>query len=409
MTLLPAAIIAGLGLGEPVTLVARRNPYSDSYDPIEVGGVRLDLTAATSVRYTDNVFFDENDAAVSDVVFGFEVGASAATEVGRTALRVSAGLDRQQFVDTSTETVTNGRIAGGATYRLDDATNLDLRASYRGDAEARVFIDAFAASAEPIRFSALDIEGSVDRTRGRWIMKLSAFRNALDYKSGLDRDGDVIEQDFRDQTTNGAGLDILFKVFGTDVGVGGYGKYSRIRFSTPFAGESLDHEIVEGGAAILTPQEAIYSLDARVGVFNREFDSPLRPTITELTYRANLVYTPILRTNLSVYVDRAPDPTAIDGAGSRIRTAQRVGVDHEFLPTLFGSAAYERSTFDFEELGRDVTEVGFRVGMRWVLNEAAELVGEARYFDRSTEFDDPDTFEADRDVLNVSLRAGLRF
>ena len=109
-------------------------------------------------------------------------------------------------------------------------------------------------------------------------------------------------------------------------------------------------------------------------------------------------------TQLEAEVERSVEPTATNGASSKIRTEASLKVRHELFRSvvLRADATYRREKF--KELGRTDDDYRFRVGAEYLINRFFSIGVRYRYWERDSNFS---SREFRRNTITLRLDARL--
>jgi hypothetical protein len=383
--------------------VRSRNPFAGEYEPIGLGAFKLTSSLAATVGYDANVFFDEDDE-VEDGFFETVGDASLDYDRDRYRAVIDATVRDRRFFSETSESATTGNLGLALDYRVDDGTTVALTARAAALTQTRADIESPSATASRIDYDTANLGLAVRHRREAWRLGAALNLARADYDDARDRQGSLLDQDFRDRTTKSAQLSASH-VWPSGIALGG--EVSHTISDLKFVPGSLnrDSEATRVNLVLTTEGERIMTATARLGWQRRDFEEPTLADRDRLVADMAFRYRPSRLTDL--FLDLGIDQQVSTVENQAGVTIYSIGgrVDHEWLPQVILSAGGGYQTYDFERTDREDDVWELSAGVLYHLAAQASLRGDARYYSRETMFDDP---LAD-DILRVSPELSLGF
>ncbi|MEM7005755.1 MAG: outer membrane beta-barrel protein [Pseudomonadota bacterium] len=358
-------------------------------EPIRLGSFQTRASFAAGGYYVDNVFATESNE-VSDFAFTFRPTLDVASDWSRHSIGLNASVERFEFIDQSSESVTNAQLTGRGRVDINSDWYVDVRAFVRQRNEPRTQISILDDFGEPVELQEYGGDAFVNFQRSRFRARLGYEYVTTDFNDVEAFDPSIpgVDQDFRDvdtQTVRGR----LTYALTRDYAVFVQGSYFDRDFKnltevSPglFADRDSDGFTIEGGLNF--ELQGPFRGDVAVGYLEEDRVSPLFGDIEGLSVDGRLQWFPSRLTTVTASASRRTTDVGLVTAAAATSTSGNLRVDHELLRNVLLYAQGGVFNTDFTDDDRDDTffDVGF--GSIYKINKRVHLEGFYRYTNRDS-------------------------
>lgn len=358
-------------------------------EPIRLGSFQTRASFAAGGYYVDNVFATESNE-VSDFAFTFRPTLDVASDWSRHSIGLNASVERFEFIDQSSESVTNAQLTGRGRVDINRDWYVDGRAFVRQRNEPRTQISILDDFGEPVELQQYGGDAFVNFERSRFRARLGYEYVTTDFNDVEAFDPSIpgVDQDFRDvdtQTVRGR----LTYALTRDYAVFVQGSYFDRDFKnltevSPglFADRDSDGFTIEGGLNF--ELQGPFRGDVAVGYLEEDRVSPLFGDIEGLSLDGRLQWFPSRLTTVTASASRRTTDVGLVTAAAATSTSGNLRVDHELLRNVLLYAQGGVFNTDFTDDDRDDTffDVGF--GSIYKINKRVHLEGFYRYTNRDS-------------------------
>ncbi|MEM8634818.1 MAG: outer membrane beta-barrel protein [Pseudomonadota bacterium] len=358
-------------------------------EPIRLGSFQTRASFAAGGYYVDNVFATESNE-VSDFAFTFRPTLDVASDWSRHSIGLNASVERFEFIDQSSESVTNAQLTGRGRVDINRDWYVDGRAFVRQRNEPRTQISILDDFGEPVELQQYGGDAFVNFERSRFRARLGYEYVTTDFNDVEAFDPSIpgVDQDFRDvdtQTVRGR----LTYALTRDYAVFVQGSYFDRDFKnltevSPglFADRDSDGFTIEGGLNF--ELQGPFRGDVAVGYLEEDRVSPLFGDIEGLSVDGRLQWFPSRLTTVTASASRRTTDVGLVTAAAATSTSGNLRVDHELLRNVLLYAQGGVFNTDFTDDDRDDTffDVGF--GSIYKINKRVHLEGFYRYTNRDS-------------------------
>ena len=369
---------------------------------IRAGAFTLAPKATAAVTSDDNIYATKNNE--TDDLIGTLIGEIAATtNWSRHDVTASVKVQNDSYQDNSNEDATtyNAKVAG----RLDVMRDFALvgGANFEHDVEARTASGiASTTLAKPVRYdiSGFDLGGARAFNRLR-LTGAYAYRDA-NYEDARDLNGLVVDQDYRDHTTQRASLRGDYAVSpNTALFVKWAG--NRRDYDTPALGgynrDSDGYELTAGADLDLT---GVIRGQVQVGYLSQDFEDINTSDISGFDASGEIEWFPTQITTVTFRAAREVQDTGLITSPAALATTGGVQVDHELLRNLLLTGRYEYSTSDYQRIDRKDDRSAAVFGVNYLANRHFNVQLFYSYLKQSSS-GDPSTVGVDYTVNRFSV------
>ncbi len=382
-----------------------RERYQRDFDPepLRLGGFITRPVLELGAESDDNAFADPEDEQ-SDVIATARPRIDLVTDWSRNQLGATVEVERREYLDISSESVTNFR--GGLRGRLDIGSDLNLTGavSFADENEERGSVAALDTFAEPVNVQFFGGEVGARFTRDRIQLRADLSTRTLSYDDVPLVAGGTADQGFRDYTENRLRTRAAYAI-SPDIAV----------FAQAVADQRVYDELslVDGelvsrdsnGYAFQVGTDfelpALLRGDVAVGYLQDNKDSDMFADFDGPAVDASVEWVPSRLTTVTLDAARRVIDPGLEEAGSAFETSAGVRVDHELYRNIILFAGIDWRQREFDDIDRDDDTLGARLGAIYKLNKRVHLEGYYRRRDRDSSRPEAD-FE--QNILGLSLR-----
>jgi hypothetical protein len=375
------------GLGErPVA------SHPQDYKPlgIRAGSFMLHPGAQLAAEYTDNAFY-ASDKAQDDYIFHVRPYINAQSTWSRHSLNVSLAADIARYKDFSERDYEdyllgiNGRVdvrnRSFFTYGLDYMDlheGLNNRASEQG--------------VRPTRYNQSSASVGYDHTFNRLQLAGSYYLGKLNYDNVLGADGEVIDNQDRDRSTNNLSLRAGYQ-FKTDKQV--FATYSVYKEDFDQRHDRNGYE--RGGDGYSAGAGLAFTLTGKLNgnvaalYHDRSYDDPRLPNTSGWGGSAALQWNATKMTSVYGMVSSSVEDTTESNSSGILQTVYSLRADHALQRYLQLSGYLSYRASDYQPIdrtlpdtrGKDNTMI-YGLGLNWFINRHAYLNASYQYEDFSS-------------------------
>lgn len=382
-----------------------RERYQRDFDPepLRLGAFVSRPVLELGAESDDNAFADPQDEQ-SDVIATARPRIDLSTDWSRNQLGATLEVERREYLDISSESVTNYR--GGLRGRLDIGNDFDVtgRVSFADENEERGSVAALDTFAEPVNVQFFGGELGARYTRERIQLRADLSTRTLSYDDVPLVAGGTADQSFRDYTENRLRTRAAYAI-SPDVAVFAQATADQREYDelSLVDGELVSRDSDGFALQVGTDFElpALLRGDVAIGYLEDNKDSDVFADFDGIAVDAQVEWFPSRLTTVTVDAARRVIDPGLAEAGSAFETSAGVRVDHELYRNiiLFGGIDWRQREFD--DIDRDDDTLGARVGAIYKLNKRLHLEGYYRRRDRDSSRADAD-FE--QNIFGISLR-----
>ena len=369
---------------------------------IRAGAFTLAPKATASVTSDDNIYATKNNE--TDDLIGTLIGEIAATtNWSRHDVTANVKLQNDAYQDHSEEDATT--YAANVTGRVDVMRDFALvgGARFEHDVEARTASGiASTTLAKPVRYdlSGFDLGGARAFNRLR-VTAAYSYRD-IDYDDARDLNNLVVDQDYRDHSTERASLRGDYAVSpNTALFVKAEG--NRRRYDSASSGgfnrDSDGYVITTGADLDLTG--VIRGL-VQVGYLSQDFEDPSTSDISGFAASGEIEWFPTQLTTVTFRAAREVQDTGLITSPAALATTGGVQVDHELLRNLLLTGRYEYSTSDYQRIDRKDDRSAAIFGVNYLANRHFNVQLFYSYLKQSSS-GDPSAVGVDYTVNRLSI------
>jgi len=315
----------------------------------------------------------------------------------RHELNFNAGADLARYRDNGDEDYNDFWLNSDGRYDINENSNVFGGIGVRRDHEDRTSPEG-AVGVEPVQYDSLDAHAGYARRLGQTVLRLGGTAQRLNYKNGVDADGNVINNDDRDRDVYALGARLTYlqspsiRPF-----VQGSAEARRYRDQRDDYGNERDSDGYRAAAGVSFDSGAGLSGEVYGGVMYQDFDDPRFDSITrpDVGARVNWQATPTTRVRASV--DRSLEETtywqfadgAPDFASSYLYSRAEVLAEHRLTPrtTLSALASFGQAAYQGVDRTDDLIGAGF--GVEYKLTKNLRLQFDYRHYQRDSDYRDP--------------------
>ncbi|MEM6900613.1 MAG: outer membrane beta-barrel protein [Pseudomonadota bacterium] len=358
-------------------------------EPIRLGSFQTRASFAAGGYYVDNVFATESNE-VSDFAFTFRPTLDIASDWSRHSIGLNASVERFEFIDESSESVTNAQLAGRGRVDINSDWYVDGNAFVRQRNEPRTQISILDDFGEPVELQEYGGNAFVNYERSRIRARFGYEYVTTDFNDVEAFDPSIpgVDQDFRDvdtQTIRGRVSYALTRDYAVFVQGSYFDRdFDNLTEISPglFADRDSDGFTIEGGLNF--ELQGPFRGDVAVGYLEENRVSPLFGDIEGLSVDGRLQWFPSRLTTVTASASRRTSDVGLIDAAAAVATSGNLRVDHELLRNVLLYAQGGVFTTDFTDDDRDDTffDVGF--GSIYKINKRVHLEGFYRYTNRDS-------------------------
>jgi hypothetical protein len=335
---------------------------------IKAGAFTLAPKATASLTTDDNIYAtntNETDDLIGTLIA--EVGAT--TNWSRHDLTANVKVQNDSYQDHSEENATT--YAANVSGRLDVQRDFALvgGARFEHDVEARTASGiASTTLAKPVRYdlSGFDLGGARAFNRTR-ITAAYAYRD-IDYDDARDLNNLVVDQDYRDHSTERASLRGDYAVSPNSAffvkAEGNRRKYDHAT-SGGFNRDSDGYQITTGVDLDLT---GVIRGQAQIGYLSQDFEDPTTSDISGFAASGEIEWFPTQITTVTFRAAREVQDTGLITSPAALNTTGGVQVDHELLRNLLLTGRFEYSNSDYQRIDREDDRTAAIFGVNYLTN-----------------------------------------
>lgn len=315
----------------------------------------------------------------------------------RHELNFNAGADLARYRDSGDEDYNDFWLNTDGRYDIDEESNVFGGVGISRDHEDRTSPEG-AVGVEPVQYDSLDAHAGYARRIGQTVLRLGGTAQRLNYKDGIDADGNVINNDDRDRDVYALGARLSFlRSPSVRPFVQASAETRRYRDERDDYGNQRDSDGYRAAAGVSFDYGAGLSGEVYGGVLYQDFEDPSFDSITrpDVGARINWQATPTTRVRASV--DRSLEETtywqfangAPDFASSYLYSRAEVLAEHRLTPrtTLSATASFGQAAYQGVDRTDDLIGAGF--GVEYKLTKNLRLQLDYRHYQRDSDYRDP--------------------
>jgi hypothetical protein len=336
------------------------------YEPrgLRLGVFDVSPSLDVDLNSNDNVFYDAVNEQ-SDTYVTLRPQVQIASDWGRHRLTGLLRATTTSYSKYDSENTSSWEAAVAGRLDVHGNSNIFGGVNYSKNYEPRYDPSTPQDNIEPIQYDSLVTNlGFV--AEGNRLRFTGALTNTdLDYKNGVDVNGNPVIQDFRDYSRMEYKARVDY-AFSPDTAL--YAVYignKRDYDLNTSNRDSTGYDAAIGASFDLTN---LIRGEAQIGYQKQEYDNPLFTDVDGVSFLANVQYFPTQLITVSLDASRTIQETPYIGASGYTSTASSIGVDYELLRTLVLSASYGFTTDDYNGLDRKDDRTEFLVGGRYLVN-----------------------------------------
>lgn len=370
-----------------------------AYDPL---GLRLrsfevfpSITA--TVAHDDNVYASETNEE-SDLITEISPALLIRSAWPRHELSLNLEGEARRYADFDAEDANSWRASVDGRVDVRRTLRIYGGVSESDGREARGSNDP-AGIAEPIAVRETRAAARVEADLNRVRLSAGAATSDIDYDDAPLLLGGVLDQDFRDRTSDSwfARADYALSP-GTSLFV----TYEERTYDYTTVAQR-DYETQQVLAGVATEFGNLIRGEFAVGQVSSSFDEPGASEPDGLSLRGHIEWYPRQTTTVTFDIGRDIAESSIAPAASTLREDFAVRVDHELRRNIILSAGVRRANEDFNAVDRTDESEGWHTGVRWLVNRLAE-VGLVYAHDEEVSRGADRDRDFTRNVLALSLR-----
>ena len=342
----------------------------DLGDELRLGSFAILPTAKVDTTYVDNVFVDETEKRVDDLILETGGETEVLSQWSRHGLAIFGSYKRNKYTDNDSESFNDRGFGGRAWLDMGRASRLTVDGSFRKSVETRQTLQTADGAIAPVEFSESYVGATLDIVHTRFREEIGVrFEKSNFFDAVSAFDGSTIDQDFRDEKFASVYARQYVRVRPTiEMFVEARGWNRRFEEVTgqPFpsqdsrayalsSGVAFDINKVARGEVLAGYQKEDFENDDFVDLSGFFLEAEMNMFVSDLT-------------TVNVNAARAINPSGILGIGGFVQSTASVGVDHELTRKILlsGEIGYR-----LDELGDiDREDHVFTAGV-----EASYLIG----------------------------------
>ncbi|MEM7267631.1 MAG: outer membrane beta-barrel protein [Pseudomonadota bacterium] len=340
---------------------------------VRIGTILLTPTVTASAIYDDNIF-REDSGAKSSIEARAEASVKAATDWRRHALSLEFGAMAGAFTSSPADDYLDGFVAANAIIDATRATRARFRLRAQREHERRGDDDAPTALSGPIEQLALLADATIQYAPGRLRLQPSLRIERRDFQDRSLSAGGVADQDDRDRTVIGAGIEAAYNLPGPLEAVAAADlaltDFDAVRDRN---GEDRDNTTISVDVGIESEPERIVSGAVSVGFFRRSQHDARLSDVSGFAGRGSVTWSPSRLWSIRLAGYRGVEETTIANASSTLVTYAEVEGKYEVrrFVDVSASAAFERRSFRGADRRDDTVTIG--AGLVWKARETVTV------------------------------------
>ena len=362
------------------TVAERARPGLDA-DGMPVGAMRLYPSVGVRLRYTDNVFADDNMKA-SDTAFHVLPELRLQSRSPRHRAELGGNADIARYADLRTEDFDDFRFWALGDMQVRNG-KLEARLRLSDIHEDRTSPDD-ARGTELTRFKQNSVTAAYTHHPGRLLLKLDGLYRTLDFSSTQTSSG-IVDNNDRDRSQLGVGLRAGYSM-SPDYVLFAEARADSIDYDQTFDrnGFARSSDGIEFRAGTLLDFSGRTSGEFFVGYLRRKYDDSRYDNVTGPSFGGEIAWNATRLTTVGIAASRTVRGTTIVGASGIFRSAASIRVDHELRRNLILSGSLEYWNDDFQNIDR-TDDLGFvELGARYMMSRYARIEMGYRYQSRDT-------------------------
>jgi len=332
--------------GSKLEAEAERPP---ALEPVgaRIGVFRAFVGGDVAAVYDDNIFA-QDVGKVSDTYLKISPKLRLVSDTSRYKFNFSAGLDRYEYSDESSENRTDWNVSSDIVAELLRDTSVTFNVGYRRTHEERGAPDSPVTARSPVRYSSFTAGGGLSREVGRLQLRTIVDYERLDYRDGRLGNGAPINNDDRDRQYVAGGGEISYE-FSPGYRVYGRALFDRVAYKDPFDDAGFNRDAkgyrLTGGVKFDLTNVIEGSLFA--GYMRRNYKDPRFASYGGEAYGASIRWKPSRLTTVSISANRAVQETTQVGYRGYISTNFGVRVEHDLTRffQITGGARYDKNKY----------------------------------------------------------------
>lgn len=366
----------------------------------EGSGFTFGATAAAGEMFSDNIYVTKN-YPVGDTISTLALGGTAGWKGSTDQFSIAAGTNLGRYAQHATENYDDYYLNGTGRVQVDSATTLFGGAREDWTHESRESPDALNGIT-PTQYRSGDFYAGLLRSFTDFVLRVGAAIDTYAFDDVQSSQG-LIDSHDRNRAQYEAGARIAYRWTDTlQPFVQAYYDTRRYDQSPDDFGYRRNSSGYRAAAGIAgnfsTMQGEIYA-----GVLSQDFSDTRFSDATKLDFGARFRWRPVAGTQISAFLDRSLEETALAGSSGYLRTALGGAVESEIRPDLYLSGHLNYAQNDYQDVGRTdrVNDIG--MGTRYFLSPNFYLSIDDSFLHRTSNIADADFYEN-----RVWLRVGAQ-
>jgi len=332
----------------------------------------------------------------------------------RHELNFNAGAELARYRDNGDEDYNDFWIDADGRYDINAVSNVFGGLGYTRTHEDRTSPEG-AGGIEPVTYDSIDAHGGYARRIGQTVLRIGGTAQRLDYDSGINADGIVINHDDRDRDIYALGARLTYlRSPRVQPFVQASTETRRYRDSSDDLGYRRDSDGQR--LAVGTTFDLGTGLSGEVygGLLYQDYDDPRFSSVSAPDVGARLDWQVTSSTRLRGSIDRSLEETTYwqleEGvpmvSPGYLYSRAEVMVEHRLTPRTTLSALASYGQVEYQEVDRTDDLIGAGVGIEHRLTRNLLLQFDYRHFQRDSDFRDPFNFQTSQAVFNGDLFDG---
>jgi len=326
------------------TVMERDQPLYDP-QPYHFGTLDVMPRLSADTRYDSNIYAVRHPTG--DAIVSLQPRFDATDVLGTKTIKLSASLDREQYLAHSSQSTTDFAIGSSFRYDRSRDTSFYLGSRLGEFSESLTDPSAPLNAQRPIRYalSSVYLGGTHSFNRLRIAGRISAEQRS--YHNGRDASGTIIDERFRSRLQLTGELAAEFALT-PDTSFFVEGNINRHDYRTSDGIQpprtSSGYRITGGANFAVT-----HLLRGQIGLgyFSQDFRSPFYPDASGLAVRGKVEYLMTPLVTLTLTANRGVEESSTPSVGAYVATQAGLRADYELLRNLIisATAGYEDDSF----------------------------------------------------------------
>lgn len=339
------------------------------YEPynIRMGSFVAEPSLQVSETYNDNIFLsdtDEKSSFITKVTPGFVVQ----SDWSRHGVLVEGKIERAFYHQSSNDNYTDYYIATSGYVDITSRQRLTVDLGYSQEHDARGSDNLPGGVARPVEYDQLSARAQYDTQLNRLRITPFAAINNLDFENTSFVSGGTSEQDARDRTESGAGLELGYEF---QQGYEAYvrGTVDNVEYDQVVSGVlNRDSNGYGAVAGINVALGSLFDAQFEAGYQKRDFDSSSINDVDGIVVGGALVWNVTPISELQFSASRSFKETSVAGASTGLLTTIGVSGQHALRRNVVLNANASYALEDFEGISREDERYTFGAGVDFILN-----------------------------------------